>query len=147
MREKNSLGLDAGWPDEFVKKITQNEAQHTFCRNWCPNMWATYVIFQRTGQTKKLPIGRKFTQSGHPGWMPRCPNKNRSFSGRVTRLVEFSPVGWLFTLGVFWKLLKYHKFWGFLFHGWSYALTLSRNLSGFIFGDFFRKLIKTVARV
>jgi hypothetical protein len=67
--------LLAGWPDEFGEKITQNVAQRIFwpkfkhkrnSRITEPKMWYTSAIFQVTAQSKQLPIGRKFAQSGHP---------------------------------------------------------------------------------
>jgi hypothetical protein len=47
-----------------------------------------YVIFKKPTQSKQLPNGRKFAQSGHP-------------DARVTGLGKFSSVGWLFSLGSF----------------------------------------------
>jgi hypothetical protein len=38
-------------------------------------MWATFCNFHLTAQSKQSPIGRKFSQSGHPGscreWLPK----------------------------------------------------------------------------
>jgi hypothetical protein len=54
-REMDSFGQSPGWPDEFVKKITQNVAQPIFCQTLCTTVtveysclkiWVTSVIFK-----------------------------------------------------------------------------------------------------
>jgi hypothetical protein len=58
---------------------------------------------------------------------------------RVTRLVEFSPIGRLFTLGSGLKITEVEHIFELptFFHGASYAFILSKNGLGSILGDFF----------
>jgi hypothetical protein len=57
---------------------------------------------------------------------------------RVTRLGEFSPIGWLF--GQFLKIIPMTSphFWATFFHGKGHALILTKNGLGYILGDFLK---------
>jgi hypothetical protein len=57
---------------------------------------------------------------------------------RVTRFGEFSPIGWLLTLGSFCKQIKNSTIhWATCFHGIGCVLIFKRNWLGYILGDFF----------
>jgi hypothetical protein len=56
---------------------------------------------------------------------------------RVTRLGEFSPIGWLLTLTCFFLNDRSSPHFGLLVpHSTSYILILSKNEFGYILGDF-----------
>jgi hypothetical protein len=58
-------------------------------------------------------------------------------TARVTGLDEFSPVGWLFTLGSFCETYKYSTDnWATFVHGKSCVPIFTRNGLGYILGDF-----------
>jgi hypothetical protein len=61
---------------------------------------------------------------------------------RVTRLGEFSPVGWLILGDFFPKLQMYHNFFATFPRSDNYALILTREWLGDILGYFFHKLIR-----
>jgi hypothetical protein len=66
-------------------------------------------------------------------------------AARVTRLGDFSPIGWLFSLGSF--LENYccsPKFLTSFFNGQSYVLILTNNGLGYILGDFYTILCRVV---
>jgi hypothetical protein len=58
---------------------------------------------------------------------------------RVTRLGEFSPIGWLFTLGSFLKMTKVAQIYGLHFPNVSATcvLILRKNGLGYLLGAFF----------
>jgi hypothetical protein len=61
---------------------------------------------------------------------------------RVTRLGEFSPFGWLFTLGSFSKISKVTQILGATFvHSTSCVLIFGKTWVGVHFVQFFHKLI------
>jgi hypothetical protein len=50
-----------------------------------------------------------------------------SFKNRVTRSGEFSPIGWVFTLGSFFENCRNSPhIWATLFHGYVYTLILAK---------------------
>jgi hypothetical protein len=49
----------------------------------------------------------------------------------------FSPIGWLFTLGSFFKKTGVTKVFGQFFRGTNYVLILADNGLGYILGTFF----------
>jgi hypothetical protein len=62
-----------GWPDEFVKKITQNTAQPTLSSTLMHNFYSgessrkISAIFKNVFKSKPSPNRRKSAESGHPG--------------------------------------------------------------------------------
>jgi hypothetical protein len=67
------------------------------------------------------------------GWWDVC---------RVTRLGQVSPIGRLFTLGSYFFIADVHspQIWSTFFHGKGEALILTKNVLGYILGEFFQKL-------
>jgi hypothetical protein len=72
-----------------------------------------------------------------------CATKNGSkrkkkrdllVTNRMTRFGEFSPIGWLFTLGTF---LQITKVFGYFLKGLGHAFVSAKHGLGSILGDFF----------
>jgi hypothetical protein len=67
-----------------------------------------------------------------------------SGASRVTRRGEFSPIGWLFSLGSFWKLRLQPKFLGYFFPQLRWCINFVKKWVGLHFGQFFsHKLIRS----
>jgi hypothetical protein len=62
---------------------------------------------------------------------------------RVTRLGQFLPIGWLFTLGSVLKLTKVAKFLGLLFPRYQLCINFDKKWVGLHFGRLFHKLIRS----
>jgi hypothetical protein len=69
--------------------------------------------------------------------------KNFGERNRVTRLGEFSNIGYFFTLDSVMKITKVAQILGLhtFFHGTRYVCNLSKNVLGNILGDFFHKFV------
>jgi hypothetical protein len=66
----------------------------------------------------------------------------RLLENRVTRLGKFSPIGWLLTLGSFWKLQQQRKnFLTTFSQQTSHVFILTKNGFCFNCGDFFTNLV------
>jgi hypothetical protein len=71
----------------------------------------------------------------------RPKNDRKMYStDRVTRWGEFSPIGWLFTLGIFLKITELCSpyFWATFSRSWGYALILAKNCFGFVLSYFLK---------
>jgi hypothetical protein len=125
----------------------QNQYTTFTVENSSRKIGATYVpSFKKTAQRNQSLNMRKVAQSGHTGyglpelclWRFYDLLSFLSLLNRVTRLGEFSPNGWLFTLASFFEnLLKHPTFLGYLFPRQGFCVDSDKNGLGYILGDFF----------
>jgi hypothetical protein len=117
----------------------------------CEKMWATSVIFKIPAQSKQSSIGRKFGQSGHPGYILADFFTNSSGHpvlqrqlNRVDHLSRlrgdqiFAQVGNCLLQAVNWKLQKYRTYLGYLLYSMDkYRHKFWQKWIGPPFGRFF----------